>query len=181
MKRLALNSSKGLTLITTLVYIALLALIIIVLTRLTAGLVHANAQARLAGEVVDSAQNALAAITSEIQQSSAVYTPTSVFNSNIGQLSLVTTHNLPTDETSTYIDFYVDDEHVYVKRDGSTTQLVTSARVKVTQLQFTHLNPTSAHPAIRITATFTADVPDTALQTQTEITLHRTVSLRAYE
>lgn len=173
-------NNRGLTLLTTLVYVALLALVLTVMTRLAAGLLHANAQAQLAGEVMDNAQSTLATITQEIQQADGVYTPTSVLSSTPGQLSLVTQHNPPTDETITYVDFYVDDEHVYVKREGSAAQLMISPRVRVESLQFTHLNPTSAHSAIRIAATFTADAPGGDLQTQTSIALTKTVSLRAY-
>ena len=172
--------SKGLSLITTLVYVGLLALVLAVATRLTAGLLHANAQAQLAGEVIDNAQSALATITQEIQQADGVYTPTSLLNATPGQLSLATRHNLPTDETITYVDFYVDDQHLYVKREGSAGSLITSPRVKISHLEFTHLNSASPYPAVRIAATFAADVPDSKVVTQTSIALTKTISLRAY-
>lgn len=170
----------GLTLITTLVYVSLLAVVVVVLSRLTAGLLHANAKAQLAGEVIDSAHSASAAITQEIKTAEAVYTPTSALSTSPGQLSLATTHNLPADETVTYVDFYVDDEHLYVKREGQAAQILTSPRVKVSNLIFTHLNPAGAHSAVRLEATFTADVPDSALQTQTTMNVTSTTALRAY-
>lgn len=172
--------SKGFTLIAALVYVALLALVAVVLARFASSIIRNQAQSQLAGEVIDNAQRALAIITQEIQQADSVYTPTSVLSAHPGQLSLATTNNLPADENITYLDFYVDDEHLYLKREGAIAALLTSARVKVSNLQFTHLNPTSAHQAIRIAATFSADVPGSDLQTQTAISLTSTVSLRKY-
>lgn len=170
----------GFTLVTTLVYAALLALVAAALSRVAVSFIQAKTQSQLSGEVIDNAQRALAVVTAEIQQASGVYTPTSVLGTSPGQLSLATTLNLPADETITYVDFYVDDEHLYVKREGAAAALLTSARVKVSSLQFTHVNPTSEHQAIRITATFAADVPDSSLQTQTSLPVSSTVSLRAY-
>jgi len=174
------NTSKGLTLITVLVYVTLLALIAVLLTRIATSFIRANTEAQLTGEVIDSSQRSLALITQEIQEASGVYTPTSILGSHPGQLSLATTHNLPTDEAVTYVDFYVDDEHLYVKREGAAPALVTSERVKVENLTFTHLYPTSDHSAVRIAATFTADVPGADTQTRTSISLTSTVSLRNY-
>jgi type II secretory pathway pseudopilin PulG len=173
-------SSKGLTLISLLVYIALFALIAAMLARLVSGLLHANTQTQLAGEVLDNAQSTMALMAQEIQQAQGVYTPTSIFDTNPGQLSLVTAQNLPADETVTYLDFYLDDEHLYLKREGAAATLVTSDRVKLDNLVFTHLNPASAYPAIRISATFSADTPGSDTQAQTAITLTKTVALRAY-
>ncbi|MEK7557028.1 MAG: hypothetical protein AAB538_03565 [Patescibacteria group bacterium] len=183
MKRFTLSkrsASRGLTLVSALVYVALLALVAVLLTRFASGIIRTNTQSQLAGEVIDNAQRALAIITAEIQQADGVYTPTSVLATHPGQLSLASENNLPADENITYIDFYVDDEHLYLKREGGAAALLTSARVKVNNLQFTHLNPTSEHQAVRIAAMFAADVPGTDLQTQTAITLTSTVSLRAY-
>lgn len=172
--------SKGFTLITALIYVALLAIVAALLARFAVSIIRTNTQAQLAGEVVDNAQRSLAIITQEIQQADSIYTPTSVLGAHPGQLSLATTQNLPSDENITYLDFYVDDEHLYLKREGAAAQLLTSERVKVSNLTFTHLYPTSEHSAVRIAATFTADVPDTALQTQTSISLTSTISLRTY-
>lgn len=170
----------GLTLVSALVYIGLLALIAAMLARIAAGLIKTNTQAQLAGEIVDNAQHALGVITAEIQQADSVYTSTSVLATHPGQLSLATTHNLPSDENITYLDFYLDDEHLYLKREGGGAELVTSERVKVSNLQFTHLNPTGEHTAVRVAATFTADVAATDVQTQTAVSLTNTVALRAY-
>lgn len=171
---------KGLTLTSALVYIGLLALVAAMLARIAAGLVKTNTQGQIAGEVIDNAQHALAVITQEIQQADSLYTPTSVLAQHPGQLSLATTNNLPSDENITYVDFYVDDEHLYLKRESSAADLVTSERVKVSNLQFTHLNPTGEHSAVKIVATFTADVAAADIQTQTAVSLTNTVALRAY-
>lgn len=172
--------NKGLTLLTTLVYAALLAVIATLLARVAVSFIRANTLARLNGEVADSAQRALAQITQEIQQADRVYPPTSVFNTHPGQLSLVTTQNLPADEDITYLDFYIDDEHLYLKREGAAAALLTSQQVKVSHLTFTHLYPTGQHQAIRLNATFTADVPGSDVQTQTSLPLTSTISLRKY-
>lgn len=183
MKRFTLSkqsASKGLTLVSLLVYITLFAMVTAMLARLISGLLHANTQAQLAGEVLDNAQSAMATIAQEIQQADGVYTPTSAFGSHPGQLSLATTQNLPADETITYLDFYLDDEHLYLKRETAAAALLTSERVKLDNLVFTHLNPASPYPAIRVSATFSANAPGSDTQSQTTLTLTKTVALRAY-
>lgn len=172
--------SRGFTLIGALIYIASFAIIMVTVLTFLSSLIRFNAQSRSQGEVLDNARHALTVMTSDIRLASAVYTPTSTFASHPGQLSLATTQDLPSDETLTYVDFYLDDERLYVKREGSNAQLVTSERIKISNLTFTHLNQNNVS-SIQIALTAAFDSGDPAAVAKSSISLSTSATLRAYE
>lgn len=173
-------NQRGFTLISALVYIILLAVVAAMLSRVAADFLRLNTQGQVIGEVTDNAQRVFEIMTQEIQRASAVYTPTSVFDTHPGQLSVVTTNNLPTDETVTYVDIFVDDGRLYLKREGSDPELITSQRVRVDNFVITHLNADPNHVAVRFSYTLTYDSPDTSLTTPVSLAITTTVATRAY-
>ncbi|MGH7926327.1 MAG: PulJ/GspJ family protein [Candidatus Binatia bacterium] len=170
----------GLTLIEILVYTGLLATMIVVLTLFAVQVIRRNAHAQLAAQTLDNARGAMAVITQDIRHATGVYSPTSVFSSHPGQLSLVTTQELPAGEDETYVDFYVDDEQLYVKREEAAAEAITSNNVRVTSMTFLYLHQTSSAPAIRVS--LTVEPRDTSAQASSEgsVTLTTTASLRSY-
>lgn len=174
------RTQAGLTLVSLIVYIGLLALIGALLARLTADFLRLNAQGQVIGEVTDNAQRVLEILTQESQRSVAVYTPTSTLSTHPGQLSFVTTNALPVDETVTYVDIYVDGGRLYLKREGSNAELITSERVRVDNFVITHLNTDPKHEAVRLSYTITFDSPDTSLTTPVSLPITTTISPRAY-
>lgn len=173
-------SQRGFTLISALVYIGLLAIVSALLARLAADFLRLNAQGQVIGEVTDNAQRVLEVVTQEIQRSQAVYTPTSVLDVSPGQLSLVTTNQLPNDETVTWADIFVDDGRLYLKREGSNPELITSERVRVDNFVITHLDADPNHAAVRLSYTITFDSPDPALTIPVSLPITTTISPRAY-
>ena len=173
------SKQSGFTLIELTIYIALLALIGTVLTLFITQVIRRNAHAELTSRTLDNARGAMSLITQEVRQANAIYTPTSVFNSNPGQLSLVTTLNIPTGENETYVDFYVDDQRLYRKREGQSAELITSEQVVVSDLTFAHLHQSSISPAVRISITIQPAVAATAALDESTVTLTTTTALRA--
>jgi len=114
------SSQSGTSLIEVVVYIALLAIMGTAITFFAAQIIRHNAHARNTAQVIDSARSTLAFMTSEIRQSSRVYTPTSTLGAHPGQLSLATTKDLPSDENETYVDFYIDNNRLYQKKGRSS-------------------------------------------------------------
>lgn len=173
-------TQRGFTLISALIYIGLLAVVSAMLARLTADFLRLNIQGQIIGEVTDNAQRVLEVLTQEIQRADSVYTPTSTLNSHPGQLSLATTNQLPSDETITYADVFVDDERLYLKREGSPPELITSERIRVDNFVITHLNADPNHPAVRLQYTLTYDSPDTSLTTPVSVPITTTVTIRSF-
>src|SRR3972149_4778283 len=124
--------NSGFTLIELLVYAAVFVIIGIVASSFFIQISNLAETSRRSRESLDNARSAMSIITQEIKHATTVYTPTSVFGSNPGQLSLETTRDLPADEETTYVDFYVDDEGIYIKRESNQAQLLTSEKINVT-------------------------------------------------
>lgn len=169
----------GFTLVGVLVYAGTFVLIMITLLTFVAFVIRLHAERRLTGETLDNLRLALSAIAYDTRAAQGVYTPTSTFNVHPGQLSLATTQDLPADETLTYVDYYVDDEHIYVKRESQAAALLLSERIKVTNLVFTLLNEDDT-PSIKIDITAALDSPDLTAVAKSSVSLSTTVSLRAY-
>jgi hypothetical protein len=91
----------------------------------------------------DNARLVIKAFENEARYASSVYTPTSVFGSNPGQLSLQTALAIPLEESSTYVDYYLDAEKLFIKREGSVAQEITSDTVSVSSFIVLHLSTTS--------------------------------------
>jgi type II secretory pathway component PulJ len=170
----------GFSLLEVLVYISLLTVVGLALVGFATRIIRSNSEAQLKAQVLDNARSAMALMTKEIRHANGVYDPTSTLLSHPGQLSLATTFDPPADEQETYVDFYLDDERLYRKREGSAAELITAEKVRVTNLTFTYLQQTLAVPAVQITLTVEpADAASGAADRST-VTLSSTASLRQY-
>ena len=172
--------ASGLTLIGLLIYVSSLVVILLVMVSFLSRLISFNTAHQVTGEVLDNARQALHVIAQEIRFASDIYQPTSSFGAHPGQLSLATTRDLPEDENITYVDFYVDDDLIYVKREGQAAQLLNSERMKVVSLAFTELNAEGPSPSIQVSLSLALDSPDPPIVTATTVSLTTTVALRAY-
>lgn len=123
------------------VYIATLTLIIGVITATVMNLFAVFNRARVKRDVMADGERIISSIASEIRRGRFIYAPTSVFNNASGQLSIDTLFDLPQDETITYVDFYIDNNRVYIKREGQDPLPINSEKTKVTELSFTNLTP----------------------------------------
>lgn len=168
---------QGFTLIEMIVYIGILASLGTVLTLFGAHIMRQGTHTQQTAVLLGNARGTLEDIAREARHATAVYTPTSAFGVHPGQLSLVTKQNLPTDEKETYVDFYVDDERLYRKREAATAQLITSEQIRITNFVVTHLN-TSGDSALRIEMTVVPVGAGTIATAQSSVTLFTTVSLR---
>ncbi len=168
---------KGFTLIEVLIYAILLAVISLVVLLFVNQLLGVNETTRRTRESLDNARRSLETISQEIRHADSIYTPTSVFGTNPGQLSLASVRDLPDDEDLTFVDFYVDEGNLYLKREGQSDQLLTSEKVKVTNLTFIN-NNTGGADAIRIS--ITVEYKDPITGPKNAVTLTSTAVLRTY-
>jgi hypothetical protein len=127
-------------------------------------------------EVNDSARLSLERITKEIQESSSIYAPTSVFQAAFSQISLISAIDPTAEHTTTYVDIYVDNGRLYLKREGAEPLALTSDRVKVSQFRAEHIVQSLGRDAIKIT--FSVDYNTTDARLAESATLHSTIELR---
>lgn len=150
--------SRGFTLIELLVYMAVFAMLLTTISLFTIAFIKSTAKSRIKKEVSYGTYSAMKTMLYEIKRANSVYTPTSVFDSHSGQLSLETSQALPPDEEITYVDFYLDNNSkLYIKREGQNPQLLISESLKITNLEFERL--ASASESIRINLTVEYDTP----------------------
>ncbi len=141
---------NGFTLTELLVYMALFSVIVVAVTQSVLVILDSNIKDRSQEIVLTSAIQAIDSIRYEVRSTREVYTPTSVFSSHPGQLSLVTTSNTPEEENETYVDFFIsDDGRLCMKKEEQEHQCVTSPDVRITNLQFIHLVPTDGPEAVQ--------------------------------
>ncbi|MHC4397984.1 MAG: hypothetical protein ACYS1A_20260, partial [Planctomycetota bacterium] len=136
---------------------------------------HARAQK----EVSANARIAIESMISDLRYAHSVYTPTSVFGTSPGQLSVATLHNAPPDHNRTYFEYYVSSSRLYVKREGQEPSVITSERVKISGLTFNYFkNGTGTAESVKINLTVSYDAPPARSALQAASSLSATVALR---
>ncbi|OGH58713.1 MAG: hypothetical protein A2725_03385 [Candidatus Magasanikbacteria bacterium RIFCSPHIGHO2_01_FULL_33_34] len=174
------KNKKGFTLIEMMMYIFIMLLITTMVASFLPQLVRNNLNIQARGEVLGNTRSALEVIAQEIRHASNIYTPTSIFDSSPGQLSLESTNNVPVGETITFIDFFVDGDRLYMKREGVVSEIIVSQKTKIDDLTFTHINSAGSYQAVRVSITASYDSPSTEIQEKSSVTLTTTASLRSY-
>ncbi len=172
------KASSGFTLIESVVYIGILSLVSLVAVVFVSQILNITEGARRTRESVDNAHRVMEVITQEIRHAKSVYPSTSSFDISTGQLSLETTRDVPTGENTTFVDFYLDNNGVYIKREGQTQALLTSQKVKITNLTFSDLNGSNGRDAIRISVT--AEYNSAVIGPKNAVSLTSTATLRSY-
>lgn len=160
------------------VYIGLVVIVAGLVINFALSLLTSYGKIQASKEAMNNAQVALDAAVREVKHASKVYTPTGAFSpTDPGQLSLETPLDPPAGEASTYVDFYVDNNKLYLKRESQSALALTSDRVKVKNLTFTRLTPPNAPEAVKVQITVGYNAPaGSALDVST--TLNATASLR---
>jgi type II secretory pathway pseudopilin PulG len=174
-----MTRKKGFTLIELVLYIGIVGIVSGMLIGSFFFILKMKTKAEIADAVLANAESAMEAMLFEIKHAQSIYTPMSVFGVHPGELSLVTTENLPPDETVTYVDFFPNNQF-YKKREGQLPELLVGESVKITNLVFTHLYPGTNYPSIRVSLTVAYDTPIEELAEETAVTLVGTASLRSY-
>ena len=171
---------RGFTFIELLVYIAILSIVMTAIFSFFLWSNKANTKSKASREVLDSMNYAIEIMSSEIKEASSIYAPTTVFDSNPGQLSLVTKKYLPTGETTSYIDLYICGTQLCMKKESQLPVAITSDRVEVSGLIFREIATSSTAISIQISLLIQYKNPDNKPEYQASAENTITVSLRNY-
>lgn len=175
-----MKNLKGFTLIELLVSVGISAVIISAIVYFVSWGIKMNIKIRVNQEVIKNAEPAMEQIIFEIRHAQNIYTPTSNLGSHPGQLSLKSALNIPQGETYAYVDFYLEDEKLYLKREGENPQALTSEKVKVTNLVFKHLNSDISSSSIQVELGLEYKSPSLRPEWQAQISLTSSAGLRSY-
>lgn len=169
---------NGFTLIEMLVYTGIVGVVGASLTIFLVTSMRAFDKSQALQNVFNNVNDSLKVITDEAKYSTSIYTPTSVLDSDSGQLSLETSMNTPAGENITFIDYYLDNGRVYEKREGSSTMPLTSERVFVDRLRFERKTTAASRDSVTVIIEAHINTTSTAGDEQGRITLTSSASLR---
>lgn len=176
--RMLQNANKGFTLVELLVYILVVGVIASAVIFLALQLSDVVIKIRTKTEVLSNGRLAMDRMLSEIRYTQSVYTPTSDLISDIGRLSLVSTVGVPSGEKQTYIDFYIVGGRLYMKREGQSSQALTSSRVAITRLKFSQVNVSPTSEGVTIELALRENPRNQRLSQQVDVILQSTVAMR---
>ncbi len=170
------NKEEGFTLIEMIVYVALVGIIFIVLFNIIFFIIKANNKIIALSRVNSNAHSAMERMTYEIINSNYVYLPTSNFSSNNAQMSLATKVGASSNEEITFIDFYVENNTIFLKEEGLGSIAITSQDVLVSDMEFLYYKNDSRES---ITIDMIIQAKNSAVS-DSVIHLVNTVSLRSF-
>lgn len=170
---------KGFTLLEVLIYIGVLVIIILTISSYLIWFIQSSTKIKVMAETLDNARRAMETIVYEVREAESVYIPTSVFDSNPGQLSLETTKYIPTDEGKTYIDFYVSNGRLCLKKESQNPICLTSDRVEVANLVFSQIDTANSF-SVQIDLSIDYKNPTGRPEYQSQVNLRSVASLRSY-
>jgi prepilin-type N-terminal cleavage/methylation domain-containing protein len=170
-----LRFKSGFTLIEILVYIAILGILIIPISSFLIWSNRSNIKAKVMRETLEDARRAMEIMTREIKEAKSIYTPTT----NPNQLSLETINYLPTDEETTYIDFFLCGSSICFKKESQGPVSITKDNIEVNQLVFTRI-VSGDSTSIQIELGMNYKNPGNRPEYQATVNLTSTASLRSY-
>ena len=171
--------NKGFTLIEILVYIAVSSIIMLAISSFFFWANRSNIKIKASREVLTNSKRAIEIMIYEIKHAERVYTPTSVFSSSTGQLSLETKNYSQQGETTGYIDFFICQEQLCLKKENQEPIILTSEKVKIDSLNFFQLSSTSTD-SVQVNLEISYVAPHNKPEYQASINTTSTVSLRIY-
>ncbi|MFH1401475.1 MAG: type II secretion system protein [Parcubacteria group bacterium] len=176
MMKINFKKKEGFTLMEVLAYISVLVVIISCVISLLFWAVGSASKSKALREVSDNSRRAFEVMDYEIRAARSVYTPTT----NSTQLSLETTEYLPEGEKSSYLDFYVSDDVLYMKKESHDPIPLTSDNVEIKKIFFSQISTTSTVPSIQVGLEISYKNPSNRPEYSAAIQATSTFSFRNY-
>jgi len=143
------RKTAGFTLMEMLLYVGLVIIVVSSIVIFGRWAIQTGSKIKSGLDVMDNARRAMEIMAYEIKTSRSVYTPTSIFDANFGQLSLEQLA-INASETTTFTDFFKCGDWLCLKRDGAGVIVLTNDRIKVTKLIFHRLLNSDRQSSIQI-------------------------------
>lgn len=140
------KSGAGFTLVETVVYVAVLSLLLSSIGTFSVWILRVNTKVIAMEEVISNAERVKDSITQEARQAVSLYALTT----NSSQLSLETKANLPAGETNTFVDFFLCNQQICKKTESQNPMAITSGSVRVSQFQVTEVASSSSKKSLQI-------------------------------
>jgi type II secretory pathway pseudopilin PulG len=171
-----MKSKKAFTLLETIVYIAVLFVVITVIISFLSWSMNSNTKTAAMREVSDNATRVMEIMAYEIRESEGIYLPTTTST----QLSLQTSKHLPQGEELSYIDFYATSGNLYLKKESQSPISLISEKVEVESLFFNLVSTTTTYPSVQIGLKINYKNPNNRPEYSAQVAVTSTVSVRSY-
>lgn len=125
------NSRKGISFVEMVIYIGILSGLAVLMTNFLIHIVQTYQRAHVEREVISNGRLMLETISRVTGEAREVYSPTSRFNTDAGQLSLVTPVSSDVNHSTHYIDIWVDNGRLWMREEGSSSIPLSSPSVRV--------------------------------------------------
>jgi len=172
---------KGFTLIESIVYISILAIIVLVTSSFFLWINKSNIKAEAIKNNVQCADNIMKTIVYEIQSAESIYSLNSVLENDLGQISLKTNSFIVSGEDFGFIDFFLcNEDRICMKKDGQNSVFLSSEDVSVKKLRFELSENNKSEPTITIELETEYNKFSGKIEYRDNLSLKTTVSLRNY-
>ncbi len=168
------SSKQGVSLIEIIVYVALLGGISVFIANFLVQVVNSYHRARAEREVLSNARLVLETVNDSIAPAVNIYTPTSRFNDDAGQLSLVVPTESEATHQSLFTDFWVDNGRFFMRQEGGNSIPLSASSVRVAKFRLERIVQGLGREAIRVTLQIDYAIPKFAASA----TLNSTTALR---
>lgn len=165
---------QGFTIIEFIVYIAVLAIIGGAVFTLFLWTLSVHTKARVLQETALSAQFAMEIVMREAREAESLYLPTS----SATQISFQTKTFMPLGETTGFIDFFLCQDRLCMKKEEQNPVAVTSNTIEVTSLVFTAISTDTDFPSLQMIMEVRHRNPNNRPELEAILNLTSTASLR---
>ncbi|OGZ96471.1 MAG: hypothetical protein A2847_00285 [Candidatus Sungbacteria bacterium RIFCSPHIGHO2_01_FULL_50_25] len=165
---------RGTTLLEIVIYAALFGIIAVIISNFLIQVVNTYTITRAEREVLSNGRLLLETLTKTIAEAQEIYTPTSAFNKDLGQLSLMTRTGVPTEHQTAYVDFWIDNGRMWMRKEGAAAVPLSAASVRVSKFRLERISQGLSRDAVKLTL----QVDFTQSKYQSSITLNSTTALR---
>ncbi len=149
------KSCCGFTLVETIVYVAVVGLVVASVSSLTLGMVESYKLAKTKDELALAADGVFRYLFREIRNAQSIYLASSSLDTDPGALALKTIFQFG-DElgSSGIVSFYLSAGRIFYKREGETPLALTAEDIEVTKFKFTRVTPRSGLEGVRFYFSF---------------------------
>ena len=168
------KKNTGFTIIEFMTYIAVLAILGGAIATLFLWTLQAHTKSQVLQETTSAAQIAMDRIIHEVRESDGLYLATT----SATQVSLKTTASVPSGETTGFVDFFLCDKALCVKREKQAPLALTPNTVEVTSLSFTPISTDTNFPSLRIAMEVRHKNPNAQPELEAIVPVISTVSVR---
>ncbi|OHA67018.1 MAG: hypothetical protein A3C82_00970 [Candidatus Wildermuthbacteria bacterium RIFCSPHIGHO2_02_FULL_47_12] len=138
---------KGFTIIEVVAYVAVLGILGTSFSATLLWSMKTYTKSRVMHQTLWDAQRAMDTMVQEIREARRVYIPTT----SASQLSLATSKYAPAGHAESFIDFFLCEEKLCMKKESQDPAAITSDSVRVASLSFTRVQQAPGAESIRIT------------------------------